>query len=318
MGLGNFFIAEADESDGSFLKMQPHIALITNIDKDHLEYYGSLEKIFHTFTKFIEEVPKDGIVCLCADDPVGLKLIPFIKSSIITYGINESASITAKNIKMNGLKTTFTPVVCGQEYPDVTLNLPGMYNVSNALGSFAVAYALSLDINKVCHAIQFFTGTLHRYTVLAEIGKNLIVDDYAHNPKKIETVLTGTRESFPDKKIVVMFQPHRYTRLKEQGEEFAKAFYHADKVIITPIYSASESPIEGITIENLAIHMIDASFSGNHDKVETVENFEEGVDACLNYMNTYPSENGVVFLILGAGSISYAGHILKERLNLAK
>ncbi len=313
-GKGKFFIAEADESDGSFLRFIPNIAVITNIDKDHLEYYGDLNGVFNAFKTFVSQMSSSGTVCLCLDDANTAKLIPYIKSNIVTFGRNPKADITVANITTNGFETSFSPVIFQKIYPQVTLNLPGHYNISNALATFAIAHTLGLNIENAGHHLASFAGTLHRYTLIAKIKEHLIIDDYAHNPTKIETVLAGTKESFPDKKIVVVFQPHKYSRLQNQMSEFAKSFASADAVILTPVYAAGENPIEGISSESLAkeIHIY-------HPKavelnIKTSENFDEAVELCIQYLNQNNCSNGIVFLVLGAGNISYAGHILKERL----
>ena len=313
-GKGKYFIAEADESDGSFLRFHPQIAVVTNIDKDHLEYYGNLEEILSAFQKFVSHVISDGTVCLCLDNAHTSKLLPYIKANVLTYGLHPSADITAVDIETSGLQTTFMPVIFHKKYPKVSLKLPGKYNISNALASFAVAYALGLDIKKVGKSLQYFSGTLHRYTLLAQINEHLIIDDYAHNPTKIQTVLMGTKESFPKKKIVAVFQPHKYSRLQQQGLEFAQSFYDADHVILTPVYSAGEEPIEGINSTALANEIQKQHPLGLETQVKTSENFEEAVESCLEYLQSEPSPSGVVFLMLGAGNLASAGHILKERL----
>lgn len=309
-GRGKLFIAEADESDGSFLKLNPTVAVVTNIDRDHLEYYGNTQNIVSAFEQFVSQVPEHGVACICSDDERAAQLIQICKSRVLTYGLNSEAHITASNIRPNGFATTFTPVIHHQTYPDVTIALPGRYNVVNALASFAVGYALTLDIEKIGRALSSFSGILHRYTLLATVGKHLIIDDYAHNPKKIETVLTGTKESFPNKKIVAVFQPHRYTRVKEQCDEFARCFYFADKVIITPIYSAGESPIDGATVEVLADKIRMHSFHGSMEFVELAKNFTHAAELCHNQV----ASCGTIFLTMGAGDVAKVGHLLHERL----
>jgi len=314
IGQSKYFIAEADESDGSFLRLIPNIAIITNIDKDHLEYYKNLEGVLEAFIKFVAKVPKTGTVCLCLDDPNTQKLLPYIKGKVLTYGIHENADITARNIVTNGFQTKFTPMIFGKLYPTFTFNLPGRYNISNALASLAVAHILNLDIPALDQAFASFKGTLHRYTHLASIKKHILVDDYAHNPKKIETVLLGTRESFPNKKILVVFEPHKYSRLKEQGEEFAKSFNNADYVVLAPVYPAGELPIPGATIEVLADRMSKYNSKHLENHVKTSENFDEAIEHCIKYLSADTSEEGTVTLILGAGNIASLGHTLKERL----
>lgn len=309
-GRGKLFIAEADESDGSFLKLNTTIAVVTNIDRDHLEYYGNTENIVKAFEQFVMQVPTHGVVCICSDDLRASQLIQIANSRVVTYGLERNPCISARNIRPQGFATTFTPVVDGREYSDVTIALPGRYNVVNALVSFAVGYALNFDIEKIGHALSSFAGILHRYTLLATVGNHLIIDDYAHNPKKIETVLSGTKESFPGKKIVAIFQPHRYTRIKEQSDEFSKCFYQADTVIVTPIYSAGESCIDGVTVEILADKIRTYSFHNNRECVEIAKNFTHAAELCHNQITPC----GTIFLLMGAGDVVKVGHLLHERL----
>lgn len=309
-GRGKWFIAEADESDGSFLKLNPTIAVVTNIDRDHLEYYGNTENIVKAFEQFVLQVPSHGVVCICSDDARAAQLGHIAKARVLTYGLEPNADVTACHIRSEGFATTFTPVVNQRTYPDVTIALPGRYNIVNTLASFAVGYALGLDLEKIGKALSSFSGILHRYTLLAAVGKQLIIDDYAHNPKKIETVLTGTKESFSDKKIIAIFQPHRYSRVKEQCDEFAKCFSLADNVIITPIYSAGEAPIDGATVEMLAAKISEYSFNHSIGRVEIAKNFTHAAELCHNHRDPY----GTIFLTMGAGDVAKVGHLLHERL----
>lgn len=235
LGKGDIFVAEADESDGSFLRLSPTIAVVTNIDRDHLDFYGNLEEIIKAFETFVNKIPFYGSVCLCLDDPIAQLLLLKIRRKVVTYGLRPDADVYASDIITRGFETQFTPVVFGEKYPSIVLHIPGVYNVVNALASFAVAATLNLDLHVICRAVSSFAGVLHRYTLLGEHRGVFVVDDYAHNPKKIQTVLKGTKESFPEKQIFALFQPHRYSRVKYQFEEFGAAFLNADYVIVTPI-----------------------------------------------------------------------------------
>lgn len=313
LGKGDLFVAEADESDGSFLRLTPTIAVITNIDRDHIDYYGNLEEIVKAFESFVDKVPFYGAVCLCIDDPIVQLILPKIRRKVVTFGLRKDADIFAENIKTNGLKTEFTPVIFGKRYNEVILKMPGLYNISNALASFSVASILNFDLNKVGKSISNFDGVLHRYSLIGEIKNTIIIDDYAHNPKKIETVLKGTKESFPKKQIIAIFQPHRYSRVKLQIEEFAKCFIDADKLIITPIFPAGEQPIPGINLDNLVQQIKQGSFNGGSSSMFVAENFQQAAQQaydCISKQN----ENGNIVLTLGAGDVREVGSLLLQKL----
>ncbi|KAB8030874.1 UDP-N-acetylmuramate--L-alanine ligase [Fluviispira multicolorata] len=316
LGKGDLFVAEADESDGSFLKLTPTIAIITNIDKDHLDHYASLDDIVKAFEAFIEKVPFYGAVCACIDDPIVQMVLPKIRRKIVTYGLRQDADISAIDKFTDGINTTYTPVIYGKPQHQVTIKMPGLYNLTNSLATFAVASLLDLNMNLICKSISEFEGVQHRFSILADINNILIVDDYAHNPKKIETVLKGTKESFPDKQIIAIFQPHRYSRIKFQMEEFAKCFIDADKVIVTPIYAAGESPINGINKENIAHQIKLKSFNNTPGTTYVVESLEEASESALNILIHATPAKGAIVITLGAGNVRQAGHMILEKLNL--
>lgn len=316
LGSGDLFVAEADESDGSFLRLTPTIAVITNIDKDHLDYYGSLDHIIKAFEAFVDKIPFYGAACLCIDDPIVQLILPKIRRKIITYGLNPDADIQARNIHFHGMHSTYTPVVYGEEKQDVTLNMPGSYNVLNSLATFAVASVLKQDLSQISQAISTFQGVLHRFTPIAEIKGTLLIDDYAHNPKKIETVLKGAKESFPDRQIIAIFQPHRFSRVKIQLEEFARAFSDADKLIITPIYSAGETDTFHIELDNLYTQIKIGSFHNASDSIYMADDFAQATDLCYHIIKNTRNEKGSVVLTLGAGDIRSVGNMLLEKLKV--
>lgn len=320
LGKGDLFIAEGDESDGSFLKLNPTIAVVTNIDRDHLDHYGNLEEIIKAFERFIEKVPFYGVVCACIDDPMIQLILPKIRKKVITYGLRFDADISATNINFLGLKTKFTPVVFGSKKQEVTLHMPGAYNVVNSLATFAVAHILDVDLDRISHSISDFCGVDHRFTVIGEEkNKNtLIIDDYAHNPKKIATVLKGIKHSFAGNRILALFQPHRYSRLKNQFDEFTKCFDDADAVIVTPVYAAGEPPNPSVSLENLSYHIKTQSFHGASDSVYVAENLEHAAQLAYDMVDRLasPPSQGVVVITLGAGDVRIAGFRLLEKLSL--
>ncbi|APJ02458.1 UDP-N-acetylmuramate--L-alanine ligase [Silvanigrella aquatica] len=318
LGKGDLFVAEADESDGSFLRLTPTIAIITNIDRDHLDHYDKLEDIVKAFETFLDKVPFYGAVCACIDDPIVQLVIPKIRRKLITYGLRQDADVSATDKVTNGMITTYTPVVFGKSFPKVTLKMPGQYNLTNSLATFAVATLLDLDINKICKSISQFEGVQHRFTVIGDINNFLIVDDYAHNPKKIETVLKGTKESFPDREIIAIFQPHRYSRLKYQMDEFSRCFHDADRVIITPIYSAGEQEIQGIDTPHIAHQIKLNSFNNTSNSTIIADNLNHASDKVFEILKSIDPQKGAVVLTLGAGDVRQVGHLLLEKLNFER
>lgn len=314
LGSGDLFVAEADESDGSFLKLTPTIAVITNIDKDHLDYYGSLDEIIKAFEAFVEKIPFYGVACVCIDDPIVRLILPKIRRKIVTYGLTHEADVYAKEIDSCGLESTYVPVIFGDSQKKVTLHMPGKYNVLNSLATFAVAAVLKLDFEKISDAIGRFQGVLHRFTPVGEEKNVLVVDDYAHNPKKIDTVLKGTRENFPNKRIIAIFQPHRYSRIKMQLEEFARAFVHADILIITPIYSAGEQDVFGVSLETLYAQIKMNSFHNSSESIYMADDFAHATDICYDILNNSVTENGTIVLTLGAGDVRKVGKMVLEKL----
>jgi UDP-N-acetylmuramate--alanine ligase len=316
LGKGELFVAEADESDGSFLRLTPTIAVITNIDRDHLDHYENLEAIIQAFEKFIDKVPFYGAICACIDDPIIQLILPKIRRKVVTYGLRQDADITAIDKITDGFYTSYTPIIYGKPVSKVKLKMPGLYNLTNSLATFAVSSVLELDSNKISKAICKFQGVQHRFTILGEIKNTLVVDDYAHNPKKIETVLKGTKESFPKKQIIVIFQPHRYSRVKNQMSEFSKAFLDADHVIITPIYSAGEQEIQGINLDILAHQIKVNSFNNYSNSTFIAQSLNESALIALQIIKNNPYKHDFVVLTLGAGDVKLAGTMLLEKLEL--
>jgi UDP-N-acetylmuramate--alanine ligase len=307
LGQGPLFLAEADESDGSFLKLNPTVAVITNIDKDHLDHYGSFDNIIVAFESFISKVPFFGTVCLCMDDPTVQMIFPKIQRRVITYGLEHtSCDVTAQDIERTPLGSSFTPVISGKAYKRTFLSMPGTHNILNALASYAVAKTLEIDPNLVSEAISKFQGVLHRFTVLGTHKRVTVVDDYAHNPKKIATVLKGIREHFPTHEVLAVFQPHRYSRVKHQLEEFGASFSYADYVIITPIYAASEQPLEGINEFLISQKINFLSFNKTSDTTLTAKDFQDARNLILKKVKSLQDKE-VIIITLGAGDVKDLG-----------
>jgi UDP-N-acetylmuramate--alanine ligase len=315
-GGGDLFVAEADESDGSFLRLTPAVAVLTNIDRDHLDYYNNIEEILKAFEAFIDKVPFYGAVCACIDDPIVQLILPNIRKKLITYGLRQDADITAFGKETQGMRTTYCPVLYEKKYPQVTLQMPGLYNLTNSLATFAVASFLGLNIREICKSISEFSGVQHRFTVLGEIKDTLIIDDYAHNPKKIETVLKGTKESFPERQIIVIFQPHRYSRVKFQMHEFAKCFLHADFLIMTSIYSAGEQNTFDFNKENFLKQIRLNSFYNAPNLTYLADHFSDAANIAFNIIKALNKNKKTIVLTLGAGDVRFAGTLLLEKLNI--
>lgn len=260
LGQSEFLIAEADESDGSFLRLSPTIAIVTNIDAEHLDYYRDLESIKRTFIYFINKVPFYGVAILCADNENIRNILPLIEKRYMTYSIQNKADIRGVDINTHNGKSKFKVLYKGMDMGEFYLPLPGVHNISNALACIGVAIELDIKIDDVRSAFRNFSGVERRFQIVGsmkryEAGKDesedvLVVDDYGHHPTEIKATLSAAKMGW-GRRTVVVFQPHRYTRTRDLLKEFADAFDNADVLLLTDIYPAGEKPIEGVTGEKL-------------------------------------------------------------------
>jgi UDP-N-acetylmuramate--alanine ligase len=255
LGKGDFIVAEADESDGSFLKFNPTISVITNIDLEHLDFYKSMEEIKRVFLAFIDRLPFYGTAVLCLDNEHLQNLIPKVKKRFITYGINPQADFQATNIRFDGIRTCFTVIRSGERMGDICLNLPGVHNVSNALASIAVGCELDIAFQTIRQALETIGGVGRRLEIKGNLNGVTVIDDYGHHPTEVRVTLEAIRQSWPDRRVVVVFQPHRYTRTRDLFDEFTRAFYQSDLLVVMPIYAAGETAITGIDHDTL-VHAI--------------------------------------------------------------
>ncbi|MBI5237172.1 MAG: UDP-N-acetylmuramate--L-alanine ligase [Deltaproteobacteria bacterium] len=251
LGSGDFLVAEADESDGSFLKLSPTIAVVTNIDREHMDHYADMEDVKGAFLSFMNKVPFYGCAVICLDHPVIQSLIPKISRRFISYGLSSQADIHAKDVRHNGMQTSFEVWYGKEKAGSVTLNLPGVHNVYNSLAAAGVARELGIEFRHIKAGLEGFTGVERRFHVRGVAGDITVVDDYGHHPVEIKAVLRAAKKGWEDKRLVVVFQPHRYSRTKDLLQEFLSAFNDADKLILTDIYAAGEEKIEGISGEAL-------------------------------------------------------------------
>jgi len=249
LGNGEYVVAEADESDGSFLLLEPTVAVITNIEVDHLEHYGDIEKIIEAFMQFAEKVPKHGAVIVNIDHPNNKILFEKLQhKNCITYGFDEEAAISARNITFNKMGSEFEVFRDKRKIGKVNLAIPGKQNILNALASLATGIFLGQDFTNLNRALRYFVGVRRRFEILGTIGDIMVIDDYAHHPTEIKVTLEAVRLGWGrQKRIMCIFQPHRYTRTMYLNEEFKDAFEDAELVIITDVYSAGEDPIKGIS-----------------------------------------------------------------------
>ncbi|MEI6856881.1 UDP-N-acetylmuramate--L-alanine ligase [Psychrilyobacter sp.] len=296
-GTGEYLIAEADESDNSFLYLLPEYSIITNIEADHLENHGSFENIKKSFIQFYEQTKKLTLLnidCLESENILGFK------DKIVTYSIEKKAEIYADNIRIIDGKSVYDVILDGKLLGEFRLTVPGRHNVSNSLGVIYLAYTLGISLKEIKIRLENFKGAKRRYDILLD-GDLRIIDDYAHHPTEIRATLEGAKK-IETKKITAIFQPHRYSRVKFLYEEFKGCFDLADEVILLPVYSAGEEDIYGITLEELAA---DIYTSGNAKILTNVEEILEVVRA----------ENRT-YIFMGAGTISQMAHEVVEKLEV--
>jgi UDP-N-acetylmuramate--alanine ligase len=256
VGEGDIIVIEADEYDRTFLRLTPSLAVITNIEAEHLDIYKDIDDIKRAFIQFANSVPFFGAAVLCLDDPVVQEIVSHIDRRVITYGTSRQAAIRAENIEQEGLETRFSVVEDDHLLGTISIQTPGLHNVQNALASVAVGLELEISFAKISAALAKFSGVQRRFQQIGDVGDVLIIDDYAHHPTEIIATLRAASEGWPDRRIVAVFQPHLYSRTRDFLEGFARAFFNADMLIVTDVYGAREKPIPGIdgrTVADLAV-----------------------------------------------------------------
>jgi len=309
LGMGQYFVAEADESDGSFCLLRPAIAVVTNIDYEHMGHYGDFETLKKAFRDFLSTIPFYGLIGACIDDPAVRAVIEGIDRRVLTYGTNENADIRARDFSVEDSKTRFILSVNNCDISHVSLPLAGEHMILNALAAIGIGIELGAYPDEAIRALEDFPGVSRRTEVLDSVSGVLFMDDYGHHPTEIKATLAGIRKNFlPSQlktngtgKIHVMFEPHRYSRTKEIFSDFSDAFDDADIVYISEIYAAGEKPVEGISGELLAKSL-------NHKNVSYLENFSENSDKILNQLKA-----GDILVTLGAGAIGKLGSVLIEQ-----
>jgi UDP-N-acetylmuramate--alanine ligase len=306
LGKSELMVVEADESDRSFLMLTPMIAVVTNIDREHMDYYHDMEDVRRCFTDFVNKVPFYGAAILCLDDPHVQAVIPKVERRRITYGLSAQADISAHDIQFDqSFGSSFTVLSGVDVLGKVTLRVPGKHNVYNSLAAIAVALELDVPFDTIAHALSEFSGADRRFQFKGEEKGVTVVDDYGHHPTEIKATLSAARIGAPNRRIVVLFQPHRYTRTNDLMDEFASAFNNADVLFVTDIYAASETPIEGINAEALTGRIK----SYGHKNAEYIGALEGAPEIMREHVR-----EGDLVITLGAGSVHRAGDQLLQLL----
>ncbi len=305
LGQGDFIVAEADESDGSFLKYSPAIAVVTNIDREHLDFYKDLDSIKEVFLNFIDRIPFYGLAVLCLDNEAIQDIIPKIKKRFTSYGLNRQADYQARDIEFHGSQSTFSVFHHKKKLGKVRLNMPGVHNINNAMASIVVALELDIPFGIIQNALEALEGVQRRFEVKGTVNGITIIDDYGHHPTEIKNTLQTVIQAWPDRRKVVLFQPHRYTRTEALFDEFSLSFYQSDQLVLLPIYAASEKPIKGISSETLCKEII----AHGHKNAKYIE----GLDEAVAHFKT-SLKPGDLFLTLGAGDVWKVGDELLKSL----
>ncbi|NVM56512.1 MAG: UDP-N-acetylmuramate--L-alanine ligase [Desulfobacterales bacterium] len=298
LGRGEFIVAEADESDGSFLKLSPAIVVVTNIDDEHLDFYENLERIKEVFLEFINKVPFYGMAVLCLDNDGVQELIPKIEKRFTTYGLTSQADYQARDVNFEGSKSGYRIFHGGEPLGRVDLNLPGLHNVYNSMASIAVGLELGIPFETIAGTLRGIEGVQRRLQVKGAARGVTVVDDYGHHPTEIKMTLQAARQCWPDRRLVVVFQPHRYSRTAALFDDFTRAFYQADSLVVLPVYPAGEAPINDVTGQALCEGIL---LHGHKNVV-----FQDGQDAAVSYLKGALGQ-GDVLLTLGAGNVWQVG-----------
>lgn len=307
LGRGKFLVAEADESDGSFMHLSPTIAVVTNIDADHLDFYSGLDEIKQIFIDFINKVPFYGRAVLCLDDPNVQDILPEVKKRYLTYGFSSQADFHAGEVQHRQGRTSFTAYYQGEGLGRVSFRMPGRHNVLNALAVIAVAHELGVPFQTIIGGFRNFGGLQRRFQVRDEVNGVMIIDDYGHHPAEIKATLAAAKSGWK-KRVVAVFQPHRYSRTSALFADFLTAFYQADLLIVTDVYAAGEEPIVGATGEALAQGVIDHG----HKETYYRSSLEEVTELLHELVET-----GDLVVTLGAGNVNQVCQMLSERMRKA-
>lgn len=304
MGQGGILVAEADESDGTFLLLSPTIAVVTNIDREHMDFYQTMDRLMESFLAFINKVPFYGLAVLCLDHPTVRALLPKVKKRFATYGLSPEADFSARDLKIEAMEVQLSVTYRSKPLGKLRLQLPGRHTATNALAAVAVAQELEIPFARVAEALAAFSGIHRRFEIKGEPRGILVIDDYGHHPVEIQATLQAIRDSWK-RPLTVLFQPHRYSRTQDLFDDFLTCFEAADRLVLTEIYGAGEESIAGVSGESL----YQAIKRRGHLEVEFVPDKTEIVSKLVPKLNP-----GDIVLTLGAGDIYKVGEELVEAL----
>lgn len=304
VGKGDVIVVEADEFDRTFLRLTPSIAIITNIEAEHLDIYDDLEDVKGAFIDYANKVPFYGAVIVCLDDPNVRSILPDLERRIISYGLSPQAQVRAVDIKMNQFTSTFTVMNDDQKLGVITLKAPGDHNVKNALAAVATGIELNIDFKLIKKGLERYQGVFRRFQKKVEEQGVMVIDDYAHHPTEVAATLNAARKGWPDRRIVAVFQPHLYSRTQDLYKEFGLSFSDAEVLLITDVYPSREKPIEGVTGKLIS----DTAEQYGHKNVIYVEDKADVTETLKEI-----SKAGDIIITMGAGDIyKYGEEFAKE------
>jgi UDP-N-acetylmuramate--alanine ligase len=305
LGQDEFLVAEADESDGSFLKLSPTIAIITNIDREHMDYFRDIDHLKEAFLSFINKTPFYGVAIICKENEHTREIIPHISRRVITYGLSHDSDMYARGIRHEGSKSIFEAIFRGESLGAFTVPVPGMHNVLNSLAAIVTAIELQIPLEKIRTALAGFGGIQRRFELRGEAKGVKVFDDYGHHPVEIRAVLKAARDCFKGRRLIVIFQPHRYTRTRDHMEDFALSFGAVDKLYVLDIYAASEAPIAGINSEALLEKMKGVGLLNAEHIADRTELLKKVIAE---------AQPGDVVMTLGAGDVYKIGEEILKKL----
>jgi UDP-N-acetylmuramate--alanine ligase len=305
LGQGQFMVAEADESDGSFLKLNPMVAIVTSIDREHLDYYRNLGEIQAAFAQFLDKIPFYGFSIVCADEPNIRAILPRLTKKVFTYGLQGDVDYSARDIRTQGFGSAFTAIRQRSPLGSVVLNIPGLHNIRNALAAIATGVELDIPFVHIQEALREFSGIHRRFEVKGEVRGITVVDDYGHHPTELDATLCTARLVWPNRRLVVLFQPHRYTRTQALWQEFCAPLLTADIVVLTEVYGAGEPHIPGVSGRLI--------WQGLQERGHPQAIFVPEKESLASEMLRHIREGDVVFT-LGAGDVWKAGEQLLKAL----
>jgi len=304
VGKGDVIVVEADEFDRTFLRLTPSIAIITNIEAEHLDIYDDLEDVKQAFIDYANKVPFYGSVIVCLDDPNVRSILPDLERRIISYGLTPQATVRATDLQMNEFNSTFTVLLEGEKLGVITLKAPGEHNVKNALAAVATGLELNIDFKLIKEGLETFEGVYRRFQLKYNNGV-MVIDDYAHHPTEVQATLQAANAGWPDRRVVAVFQPHLYSRTQELYKEFGLSFFDAEVMVVTDVYPSREKPIEGVTGKLIA----DTASTYGHRNVVYVEDKNKVSDKLKEIIRP-----GDIIITMGAGDIYKSGDRFVEEI----